>query len=150
MKAYQTTNVSVSKSQEAIRQILRKHKADGINFGEEWIAQSPYIFCKFLYTIQGIQHLILFKVPLPFATKTTATGRKKVETQIEKEQSQIERGIWRAVYWAIKSKLESAEFRIETFTEAFLSHFVIPGTEKQIGELIIPQLKAGTLKMIEV
>jgi hypothetical protein len=66
-----------------------------------------------------------------------------------KIQEQYERGIWRAVFWAIKSRMESVEFGIETFQEAFLSHFEIPGTNNQIGDILIPRLETGHLRLTE-
>ena len=38
---------------------------------------------------------------------------------------------------------------METFEEAFLSHFEIPGTGKQIGEVVIPRLETGDMKLLE-
>lgn len=157
MKAYEGTAVAVSKSQEQIRYILKRYGADGINFGEEWNRPpllppdepwEPHIFVKFLYCLIGNQHLVIFKVPIPIADKFSPTGKKRAQLQVEKLQEQFERGIWRAVYWAIKSRMEAVEFGIETFVEAFLSHFTVPGSETQISEIIIPRLESGNLKLL--
>jgi hypothetical protein len=89
-------------------------------------------------------------VPIPQAGIETATGLPRAVTQIKKEQEQLGRGIWRAIYWAIKSRMESIEFGIETFQEAFLSHFEIPGSNIQIGEMLIPRLEKGNLKLLNM
>lgn len=57
------------------------------------------------------------------------------------EQSQ--RTIWRAIHWAIKSRMEAVSFGIETFEEAFLSHFEMGVNGVTIGEMIVPMLQKG-------
>lgn len=146
LTAYQHSSSPVSKSQEDIRRILAKYGADGVQFAEDW--KKMILYVRFVYTINGIPYTVLFKVPIPQAERETATGRIKAESQIRKNQEQHERGIWRAVFWAIKSRMEAVEFGIETFQEAFLSHFEIPGTDKQIGDVLIPRLETGNLKLL--
>jgi hypothetical protein len=147
MKAYQQSETSVARSQEDIRRILSKYGADGVQFSEDWKQMRLYI--RFLYTLGKLQHSVVFKVPIPKAEAYSPGGRYRSPSQLQKLQEQYERGIWRAVFWAIKSRMESVEFGIETFQEAFLSHFEIPGSDKQIGELLIPRLETGSLRMLE-
>lgn len=148
MKAYQQSSTSVAKSQEDIRRILSKYGADGVQFSEDWTKMILDI--RFMYTIGKIQYVVIFKVPIPKAeTETPARGRQRSISQMQKIQEQYERGIWRAVFWAIKSRMESVEFGIETFQEAFLSHFEIPGTNNQIGDILIPRLETGHLRLTE-
>ena len=147
MKAYQQSTSPVAKSQEDIRRILAKYGADGVQFAEDW--STMILFIRFLYTIEKVQHTVCFRVPIPKAESVSPAGRDRTTKAQEKLQEQYERGIWRAVYWAIKSRMEAVEFGIETFTEAFLSHFEIPGTTKQLGEVLIPKLLDGSIKQIE-
>lgn len=146
LKAYQSSGTPVSKSQEDIRKILSKYRADGVQFSEDWKKMMLYV--RFLYAIRDIPYTILFKVPIPKSEGKTLRGRKQSASQIQKVQAQYERGVWRAVFWAIKSRMEAVEFGIETFQEAFLSHFEIPGTDKQIGDVLIPRLETGNLKLL--
>lgn len=146
-KAYQTTSTSVSKSQENIRQILAKYGADGVQFSEDW--KGMVLLIRFLYSIKDIQYSVLFKIPIPKAEAQSPTGRARKPIQLIKLQEQLERGIWRAAFWAIKSRMEAVDFGIETFQEAFLSHFEVPGTGKQIGEILIPRLSTGNLELLE-
>lgn len=148
MKAYQQSSTSVAKSQEDIRRILSKYGADGVQFSEDWTKMILDI--RFMYTIGKIQYVVIFKVPIPkVETKTPGRGQQRSISQMQKIQEQYERGIWRAVFWAIKSRMESVEFGIETFQEAFLSHFEIPGTNNQIGDILIPRLETGHLRLLE-
>ncbi|KKL50766.1 hypothetical protein LCGC14_2302160, partial [marine sediment metagenome] len=60
---------------------------------------------------------------------------------------------WRAVYWALKSRMESISYGIETFEQAFLAHFEAGLDEKgrsvTIGDRLIPRLRAGQLALPE-
>ena len=145
MKAYQQSSTPVAKSQD-IRRILAKYGADGVQFSEDW--KEMLLLIRFLYTIGKSQHSVLFRVPIPRAEARSEGGRPRSSTAVQKLQEQYERGIWRAVFWAIKSRMEAVEFGIETFEEAFLSHFEIPESGKQIGEVLIPRLTTGNLRLL--
>lgn len=145
MKAYESTNTSVTKSQEDIRWILSKYGADGVQFSEDWV--QKIVMVRFFYKVGQSQYTILFKIPVPQVEARSPKGRLRTQNQIETLQKQCERGIWRAIYWAIKSRMEAVEFGIESFQEAFLSHFEIPGTDKQIGDVLIPRLSNGNLML---
>lgn len=145
--AYQHSNTPVAKSQEDIRRILLKYKASGVQFSEDW--EKRMLLIRFIYPIAGNPHIVLFKVPIPKADSLTPSGRRRKASALQILQAQHERGVWRAVYWAIKSRMEAVEFGIETFEEAFLSHFEVPGTNKQVGEFIIPKLHKGELKFLQ-
>ncbi len=141
MKAYDSTSTPVAASQEAIRRILSKYGADGVQFSEEW--KSRRIMIRFLYSVGSIQYSVMFKVPIPVISRESATGRERKQSVIDDLQAKAHRGIWRAVFWAIKSRMEAVEFGIETFQEAFMSHFELPGTDKTIGDAILPMIESG-------
>jgi hypothetical protein len=145
-KAYNSTSTPVAKSQEDIRWILRKYGADGVQFSEDWKAKK--IMVRFLYSIGTVQYSVFFSVPIPDVDVRTGTGRQRKASQMELLKAQTHRGIWRAVFWAIKSRMEAVEFGIETFQEAFMSHFEIPGTSQTIGDVVLPRFEAGSLKAL--
>lgn len=146
MKAYDSTATPVASSQEAIRRILSKYGADGVQFSEDWKAKK--IMVRFLYSVATVQYSVLFIVPIREVDVTTPTGRPRKGSQLELLKAQAHRGVWRAVFWAIKSRMEAVEFGIESFQEAFMSHFEIPGTSSTIGDVVLPRFEAGTLKML--
>lgn len=146
MKAYDGTATPVASSQESIRRILSKYGADGVQFSEDW--KQRKIMVRFLYTVRDQQYSVLFLVPIPDVNMKTPTGRPRKDSQLALLQAQSHRGIWRAVFWAIKSRMEAVEFGIETFQEAFMSHFEIPGTDRTIGDVVLPALESGKLKML--
>jgi hypothetical protein len=146
MRAYDSTATPVASSQESIRRILSRYGADGVQFSEDW--KQRRVMVRFLYSVGGLQHSVLFMVPIPDVDDKTPTGRARKVSQLELLKAQAHRGIWRAVFWAIKSRMEAVAFGIETFQEAFLSHFEIPGTDRTIGDVVLPALENGKLKML--
>ena len=148
MKAYNGTSTTVANSQEAIRKILNKYGADGVQFSEEW--KTRRIMVRFLYSVGSVQYSVLFIVPIPDVDMKTPTGRTRKESQTALLQAQTHRQIWRAVHWAIKSRMEAVEFGIETFQEAFMSHFEIPGTSSTIGDVVLPALESGKLNKLMI
>lgn len=144
VRAYDNTATPVSSSQEAIRKILTKYSADGVQFSEEWKGDRR-IMVRFLYSVGTIQYSVLFKVPIPEVDQLAANGRLRKQTVIDELQARAHRGIWRAVFWAIKSRMEAVEFGIESFQEAFMSHFELPGTDRTIGDAVLPMLESGKL-----
>ncbi len=62
MRAYDSTATPVAASQEAIRRILSKYGADGVQFSEEW--KERRIMVRFLYSVGAVQYSVIFKVPI--------------------------------------------------------------------------------------
>lgn len=148
MKAYRGTRTGASQSQDGIRRVLSKYGADGVQFTEDWTGKK--LIVRFLYSPAKIQHSIVFVIPIPDIDDTTPRrGRKKSIEVLAKLKEQQIKQIWRALYWAIKARMESVDFGIETFEEAFLSHFEVPGTNKQVGEYLIPRIQSGRLSLPE-
>lgn len=146
MKAYDNTSTPVSASQEAIRKILNKYGADGVQFSEEW--REKRIMVRFLYSVGTMQYSVMFKVPIPDVSDKSPVGRIRKQSVISDLQAKSHRGIWRAVFWAIKSRMEAVEFGIESFQEAFMSHFELPGSDKTIGDAILPMIETGKFRLL--
>ena len=146
MKAYRKTQTNAARSQEGIRKVLAKYGADGVQFSEDW--KERILLIRFLYSASKRQHSILFRVPIPEIPESVR-NRKRTTEQIARFRDQALRSVWRALFYAIKSRMESVDFGIESFEEAFLSHFEIPGTTSQIGDVLIPRLQSGKLALLE-
>lgn len=146
---YQDTEVRVEKSQEDIRKILRKYEADEIQFFESY-SPKRLIKVRFFKSVKGQRYGICFKVPLPEPERKMRNGQFRSPSQMEKARAKYERGAWRALHWALKSRMEAIAMGIESFEEAFLSHFEIPGTDRQIGETIIPGLETNNLGFLAI
>jgi len=149
--AYRDTEVPTERSQSHIRDLLYKYGASGIQFTESLFDQK--IQMRFAYQVQEngqakVTYFVRIQAEVPEMPpqdrRTTAAMRK---------HDQIVRAGWRAIYWALKSRMESIDYGIETFEEAFLAHFEAgvddKGRSVTIGERVIPRLRAGQLALVE-
>ncbi len=136
------TSVSVSQSQIEIQSILRRYGAD--RFGSMEDKNNAYL----MFEYNGL--LIQIQVPMPKRDEfiTTPTGRKRTESQINREYDKAVRQKWRALVLAVKAKLEAIESGISTLEKEFLAFVVMPDGN-QLGDHVIPNLKqiAETGKM---
>ena len=135
MTAYESTTVSVEKSQGEIRAMLAKHGAVSFAFGEEvddvgvrWAA----------VTFKSMGLVVRIRVPHKpidrgeLARKIQRSRSKDART-IEFEMGEQEaRRIWRVMAWNMKARLVAVDEHVETFAEAFLAHIVDPATNRTI------------------
>ena len=128
------TNVSVSKSQAEVQNILRRYGAD--RFGTMEDKQNAYLM--FEYN----QLLIQIQVPMPDRNEFThtPTGRKRSKDQIDREFEQSVRQKWRALVLAVKAKLEAIESGISSVEKEFLA-FVVMHDGSHLSDHLIPKLK---------
>ena len=146
--AYKSSTRSVGRSQEDVRRVLAKYGASRVSFEEDWTG-SGIVAVRFMFLINSIPYGVRIRSKVPYVeNKTPTRGKLRSQDQIYKLREQAQRTIWRAIYWAIKSRMEAVEFGIETFQEAFLAHFEIPGQDGDtIGDRLIPQLDSGRLML---
>lgn len=113
------TVVPVERSRGQITTLLERHKASRIMVGyDEECAVVGFLLAN---------TVIRFTVRLPPRASEQRTRQR-----------------WRALLLALKAKLECVESGIETFEEAFLSHIVVPGTGRTVGDDLIPRLAEMT------
>ena len=130
-KAYATTAVAVSKTQEDIRKLLVRYGARGMQLTE--VFEPPSLCLRFQVLIgEEQQVLAMVNMEIP-------TGEDEART--DREADQYRRQAARALFYYLKSQLEAVDFGLVRFEEAFLAHFEIP-TEKgttTIGRRILPE-----------
>ena len=79
------------------------------------------------------------QIPVPMPTvKDAPRGTREPEKWVEAEG----RRRWRVLVITLKAMLEAVESRLFTFDQVFLSHMVIPGTARTLGDELIPRLPA--------
>jgi len=141
-RAYEGTKTPVMRSQEHIRMILAKYGAQSVEFQERW-GENEKVGVRFLFTIEKVSYIVRIVTPVP---EIKESGRRQDVRARLKEPAR--RQTWRAIFWAIKSRMEAVQFGIETFQEAFLAHFEIPGENGvTIGDRLVPQLMSGRLAL---
>lgn len=126
--------------------ILAKYGAQSVEFQERW-GENERVGVRFLFTIEKIPYIVRIVTPVQVIQET---GRRRNQEALARLKEQARRSTWRAIFWATKSRMEAVHFGIETFQEAFLAHFEIPGENGvTIGDRLIPQLMSGRLALPE-
>lgn len=92
---------------------------------------------------EGHSTVIVFEVnSIPYKIQL-ATAEKCDQRELDR--------LWRCLFMVTKAKLVAVAEGIETFDHVFLAHAVVdPQTGATVGDVIIPQLKAGTAKALLV
>lgn len=142
-KFAKNTHVSIERSQEQIKSVLRKYEADGIGTWEERGKAAMQ------FIIGGLK--VHIEVSLPLSTDTefhqTDTGRERGGVAAHKAYEQAVRQRWRALLLAIQAKLEAVETGISTLEKEFLSYIVL-GDGQTVGDHLLPGLAAAAEKGI--
>lgn len=121
MAAYaEGTTVSPESSRAEIERTVRKYGADSFVSG---FANGRGVVG---FTMYGRQ--VRFEVPMPKPEdfQITDGGRRRDAVGMKSAAEKEERRRWRALFLAIKAKLEVVETGIATFEEEFLAHVVLP------------------------
>jgi hypothetical protein len=121
-----TTTVSVEKTRWEIETLLRKHMADGVRVGENWVELFSVV--EFKMKNRALRFRLSLACDIPEAT--------------QKQKEQFVRSRWRALLLTIKAKLESVEASIEVFDEAFMAQTVMPDG-KTVAEHALPRIAAA-------
>ncbi len=142
--AYEETKVPVSRSQDGIRSLLRKHGARRFAFGEDFGENgTPFAVVRFEH--EGLA--VRLKVPLKLidedeAERRTQYNHKSVARTLADQEERESRRIWRVIHHNLKARMESVEEGVETFVEAFMAHVV----NRTTGMTIYEEL-AGTVRV---
>jgi len=153
LPAYATTVVPVSRSQEEIRHVLRRHEAASFQFGEATHDGQRFAGVEFSHQGHRVVMFVPIKVP-------TAAMVEQIERKSHKKRGWLDpepwagARTWRVIAWTLRSRTIAVEEGVETFEQAFLPHIVNPATGRTIySELAdegridlgtaLPQLSAG-------
>lgn len=136
-----TTEVPVEKSKRVIEELLKQHGADAYHTG--WDAERDIIE----FGWKGKQ--IRFVLPRPDRKDfvTDRHGWARTPKQITVSIDQADRQRWRALYLVVRAKLEAVEAGISIFEEEFMAFIVLPGTNRTVGEVLVPRIQAGTFDL---
>jgi hypothetical protein len=136
------TSVSPEKSQQDIRETLRRYGATKFGVMEE--EEKAHVM--FEYNRLRIQ--LTIGLPAKDEFQITENGRKRKQSSVTEAYNQAVRPRWRALLLAIKAKLEAIECGISTIEKEFLAFVVLPDGS-QLGDRLMPQIEnmAKTGKM---
>ena len=135
-----TTTVPVEHSRAEIEKLLQRHGATGFLYG--W--QDDKARIEFLMKTRHLRFVLA--LPDRLADEFSRTpGKRSLRRPEDRDHAweQACRSSWRALLLIIKAKLEAIEVGVSVFEQEFLAFIVAPNG-KTVGEIIIPQLMAGT------
>lgn len=130
---YEDTAVSVERSKEGIRRLLRDAGALGVQFDEEW-GEEPICRVRFVWPLAEEQKQVvrLEVTPLPSSTRPRVTDEQR------------ERQAWRGLAHYLEGTIKAATFGLIRFEDIFLSFMeVSPTDQRRIGDVIVPRLQEG-------
>ncbi len=151
--AYDSTSVTVARSQEAIRNLLRKFEADGFSFTEQAAniagVDTRVVSMEFSHEGHFIRMLVALKPPNEREIKAKAQRAisKTYEAIRDEAYVQEERRIWRVLFHGLKARMIAVEEKVETFEQAFLAHLVDPVTNRTLYETMRPSIEAGAFQI---
>jgi hypothetical protein len=160
MTAYTTTTVPVERSKKAIRDLLIKHKARGVQFGEDFIDHK--IMVRFAMEVEGNFRTVNMTVQVPTPAKAKrrprviyrynrySQSRVAVRSKSEAERwDQMERATYRFLHYMLKAQFEAVEFGLFSMTDMFLSHFewILDGKQTTVGAALKDHLD-GSLRLM--
>ena len=145
--AYEDTSVSVSKSQESIRKLLR----DAGAFSFAAISETDPItnrstegfHSKVTIGIQVYTIRIMATVPdMPVPKRAYRGSTSATAKQISDYRDQAERKIWRVLYYHMKDIFEAASSGVLDFRELILP-YLVTSDGRSVAEHILPRLEAA-------
>ena len=136
---FEDTSVSVSRSQEQIRKLLRDAGAEGVQFSEEW-GEEPAYYVRFLWRMsppdaeaQAVVQAVRLKV----------TQLADNHNGVWKSHEQRERQAWRGIAHYLEGTIKAATFGLIRFEDIFLSFMELEPQGQTLGERLIPQMQHG-------
>jgi hypothetical protein len=139
---FEDTGVSVERSKDQIRRFLREAGALGVQFDEEW-GDEPICRVRFVWPISDAhkQTVRLEVSPLPPNPGGYGKGPKVTVEQRERQA-------WRGLAHYLEGTIKAAAFGLIRFEDIFLSFMEVgDGDARRIGDVVIPQMKAGRLAL---
>jgi len=132
--AYETTEVAVSKSQDAIRKLIYTHKGTGVMM----ISRPPR---------EGLEAFVEIEKQ-PYHIRIMATckdvshdrnGWKRSDSARANAQQQEERRVWRVLYWHLKAMFEAADAGVIDVRNIIMPYVVL-NDGRTLADHIIPRM----------
>jgi len=134
------TAVPVLRSEQEIKRILQRYKADRIGIMSEPGKATIY------FSVKGRD--VQMPIPIPKAGDLLP-GQKWAKWSTTAAEAE-ERRRWRVMVITLKSMLEAIDSGVTTFDQIFLAHLVLPGTNSTVGDAIVPKLGLLARKLPEL
>lgn len=143
-RAYETTDVPVSKSQDELRGLLIKFGAMQFTFGEgrDWAG------VEFVHEEQLVRVRCPLKQPTDQQIKSyRSAAHSETATAVMRLLDKEAMRVWRVLVWSVKARLVAVEEGLETFEQAFLSHLVDPSSGRTLWEAVKQPIESGAMRL---
>jgi hypothetical protein len=117
--AYETTEVAVSKSQEAIRKLIYTHRGTGVML----VSQPPREGFEAMVEMAGTAYHI--RVMATSKDQKKANHGFRSAGTYEKAREQEERRVWRVLYWHLKAMFEAADAGVIDIRDIIMPYVVL-------------------------
>lgn len=131
---YEDTQVSVSNTQGAIRELLQKYDAQSFGFMENF--ENKRLMIRFKYKNLPVQIEVAWG-------KYFEMLQNKYNKPDDVLQRKAQRAVLRALFYWLKSNFEFMELGIIDFEDIFMSHFMQPNGST-LGNIIKDKLPSFT------
>lgn len=143
---YEDTEVPAGQSQDQIREVLRRHEAEGVQFLEDWgRGRVGFSFAMYRKHPDGSKRPVAVKMDIALAEDPREWLRLKGD---ERRRTRRNRQVWRALFYYLKSQLEAVEFGLRKFEDAFLAD-IVAADGRVLGDHVREAIDAGTLRLPE-
>ena len=132
--AYESTEVPVARSQEAIRKLIYAHKGTGVML----MSHPPREGFEAMLTIADLPYHIRIMATSKVRTKDKH-GWTLSESGKEKAREQEERRVWRVLYWHLKAVFEAADSGVIDIRDVIMP-YVVMRDGRTLSEHVIPRM----------
>ena len=140
--AYETTEVAVSKSQEAIRKLIYRHKGTGLFL----VSRPPHEGFEAFLEIEKTPYHVRVMARCKDVSTDPRSGLKRTGSVLEKHWEQETRRVWRVLYWHLKAMFEAADSGVIDIRNVILPYVVLKDG-MTLGDAVIPRM--GQLMSME-
>lgn len=131
--AYETTEVAVSKSQDAIRKLIYAHKGTGLML----VSRPPQ---------EGFEAMITLDTPYHIRVMATCRDQSKDKSGWTRSTSakakaveQEERRVWRVLYWHLKAIFEAADSGVIDIRNVIMPYVVL-ADGRTLSDHVLPKM----------
>ena len=132
--AYETTEVAVSKSQDAIRKMIYRHKGTGLML----ISRPPHEGFEAFIDIEQVP----YHVRVMAKCKDVSHDRnrfKRTGGPLERAWDQENRRVWRVLYWHLKAMFEAADSGVIDLRDVVMP-YVVMRDGNTLSDMVRPRM----------
>lgn len=137
--AYESTEVAVSKSQDAIRKLIYAHKGTGLML----VSRPPHEGFEAFIEIEKQPYHIRIMAKCKETPVKDRYWNLRSKSAIEKDEEQELRRVWRVLYWHLKAIFEAADSGVIDIRNVIMPYVVLRDGST-LSDHIVPRMQELT------